>query len=128
MDVRQGSLYGLAWTLGSLKYLAESGVHSITYYETTGWRGVMEQENGAALPHKFFSSASGVYPVYHLFADIAEFAGGWIWPVQSSQPLCLEGLLLEKDQEPGAAAGQFYTANPAGAGKRCSRSSLDALD
>ncbi len=56
VDVRQMSLFGAAWTLGSLKYLCESETHSLTYYETTGWRGVMETELGSHLPEKFFSS------------------------------------------------------------------------
>ena len=30
VDVRQMSLFGAGWTLGSLKYLAESGVSSAT--------------------------------------------------------------------------------------------------
>ena len=30
------SLFGAGWTAGSLKYLAEGGAHSLTYYETTG--------------------------------------------------------------------------------------------
>jgi hypothetical protein len=38
VDLRQMSLLGAGWTMGSLKYLAESGVSSVTYYETTGWR------------------------------------------------------------------------------------------
>jgi len=42
VDSRQMSLYGAAWTLGSIKYLAESGADFITYYETVGLRGVMQ--------------------------------------------------------------------------------------
>ena len=42
VDIRQMSLFGAGWTLGSIKYLSESGASSVTYYETTGWRGVME--------------------------------------------------------------------------------------
>ena len=47
VDPRQMSLFAAAWTLGSIKYLAESGASSVTYYETTGWRGVMETEAGS---------------------------------------------------------------------------------
>ncbi len=36
VDPRQMSLLGAGWTLGSLKYLAQSGVQSVTYYETIG--------------------------------------------------------------------------------------------
>jgi hypothetical protein len=99
VDERQSSLYGLGWTLGSLKYLAESGVDSITYYETTGWRGVMEQERGSLLPEKFWSIPGGVYPLYHLFADVAEMGNCQVIPMKSSQPLFLDSLLLENGND-----------------------------
>ena len=53
VDVRQSSLYGAAWTAGSLKYISESGASSVTYYETTGWRGVVERAGGSELPEQF---------------------------------------------------------------------------
>jgi hypothetical protein len=94
VDRRQMSLFGAGWTLGSLKYLAESGeVSSLTYYETTGWRGVMETA-GSPLPEQFQSIAGGVFPLYHVFADVGEFAGGEAVPLVSSQPLVVDGLLL----------------------------------
>ena len=87
VDPRQMSLFCAAWTLGSLKYLAESGVHSVTYFETTGWRGIMETEAGSPLPEKFRSLPGGVFPVYHVLADIGEFAGGHVIPSWSQDPL-----------------------------------------
>ena len=36
VDPRQMSLFGAGWTVGTLKALAKPGVHSITYFETTG--------------------------------------------------------------------------------------------
>ena len=50
VDPRQPSLLGAAWTVGSLKYLAEAGAASVTYYETAGWRGVVERECWLATP------------------------------------------------------------------------------
>jgi hypothetical protein len=38
VDVRQMSLFGAGWTLGSLKYLGEIGPQTITYDENTGCR------------------------------------------------------------------------------------------
>lgn len=96
VDVRQMSLFGAGWTVGSLKYLAESGVSSATYYETTGWRGVMETAYGSNVPEKFRSFPGSVFPMYHVFADVADFAGGEIVPTQSSQPLSVEGLLVRR--------------------------------
>jgi hypothetical protein len=40
-DPRQSSAVGAAWTLGSIKQLAEAGADSLTYYETSGQRGVL---------------------------------------------------------------------------------------
>ena len=97
VDPRQMSLFGAGWTLGSIKQLAETGeVDSITYYETTGWRGVMERTPGSALPAKFPSIAGGVFPLYHLLADVGEFAGGEVVQSKSSEPLKVEGLVLHK--------------------------------
>jgi hypothetical protein len=67
VDVRQMSLFGAAWTVGSLARLAPGGPAALTYYETTGWRGVMESDAGSALP----SIPGGVFPLYHVFADAA---------------------------------------------------------
>ncbi len=96
VDVRQMSLFGAGWTLGSLKYLAGSDVQSLTYYETSGWRGVMESEAGSPLPQKFPSLPGAVFPMYHVFADLNEFAGGEILPVESSNHLLVDGLALGK--------------------------------
>ncbi len=65
VDVRQMSLFGACWTAGSFKYLAEAGTQSITFYETTGWRGVMETEAGSPLPELFRSLPGTVFPMYH---------------------------------------------------------------
>lgn len=96
VDPRQMSIFGAGWTLGSIKYLAERGAHSVTYYETTGWRGVMEREQGSPLPHKFRSIAGGVYPLYHVLAEVGAFAGGEVLPSRSSNPLAVDGLILRK--------------------------------
>ncbi len=97
VDARQMSLYGAGWTMGSIKYLAESRVYSATYYETTGWRGVMETEAGSSAPDKFRSIPGGVFPMYHVFADVGEFAGAEALVSKSSQPLTVDGLALRKD-------------------------------
>ena len=96
VDARQMSLLGAGWTLGSLKHLAESGAHSVTYFETTGWRGVMETEQGSPEPQAFRSLPGSVFPLYHVLADVGEFAGSEVVPVTSSDELKMEGLALRK--------------------------------
>jgi hypothetical protein len=97
VDERQMSLFGAAWTTGSLKYLAESDAHSLTYYETTGWRGVMETEAGSPLPDKFPSLPGSVFPLYHVLADVGAFAGGQVIPTNSSDNLRVEALALSRE-------------------------------
>ena len=97
VDVRQMSLFGAGWTVGSLKYLSESGVSSVTYYETTGWRGVMETEDGSLMPDKFLSGPGWVFPTYHVFTDVGEFAGARVVPSTSSDTLRLDGIALHKN-------------------------------
>jgi len=98
VDARQMSLFGACWTLGSSKYLAESGAHSVTYYETTGWRGVMEREPGSPLPDRFPSIPGAVFPLYHVLADVGEFREARVLPSASSDPLTVEGLVLQQGE------------------------------
>jgi D-apionolactonase len=98
VDVRQMSLFGAAWTLGAVKRLAESEAASVTCYETTGWCGVLETEAGAPLPQQFPSLPGAVFPLYHVLADVAEFAGGEMIGVQSSDPFKVEAMWLAHDE------------------------------
>jgi len=79
-DPRQASLFGAGWTVGSLGALCQRGVHSITFYETTGRRGVVDNARGS------------VFPLYHVLADAAEFAGGIVLPVKCTEPLAVAGV------------------------------------
>ena len=92
VDPRQMSLFAAAWTLGSVKYLAESGASSVTYYETTGWRGVMETEAGSPLPARFPSAPALKFPLYHLFFDLARWKSARIATCRSTDPLRVVGL------------------------------------
>jgi D-apionolactonase len=95
VDGRQLSLYGAGWTLGSIKYLAEAGAASLTYYETTGWRGVLEQAAGSPLPAQFPSQPGQLFPLYHVFAAVAPFRRGQVRYSTTSDPLAVEVLALE---------------------------------
>ena len=97
VDVRQMSLFGAGWTAGSLKYIIESDAQSATYYETSGWRGVMETGAGSPAPEKFQSIPGAVFPLYHVLADVGEFAGGEVIPVTSGNPLAVEGLAIRRE-------------------------------
>lgn len=94
VDARQMSLYGAAWTLASLKYLAESGVAGVTYFESAGWKGLMETEKGSPSPDQFRSIPGCVYPIWHLLADVREMRAGQVVPSSSSHPLAVESLMM----------------------------------
>ncbi|HLB76257.1 MAG TPA: hypothetical protein VJO72_04425, partial [Candidatus Dormibacteraeota bacterium] len=94
VDVRQASLLGAGWTAVSVKYLAQSRVASITYYETSGWRGVVEVDAGSSMPERFPSSPKVVFPMYHVFRDLAELKAGQLVESTASEPLLVDGLAL----------------------------------
>ena len=96
VDPRQLSLLGAGWTLGSAKHLSAGGADRVTYFETSGWRGVMQGEAAPPLPDKFPAAAGAVFPLYHVLADIGEYAGGRLVPLATGQPLRAEALALER--------------------------------
>ena len=92
-DPRQLSLFGAAWTLGSISRLASmSYLHSLTYFETSGMRGILNDgaKTTSSAPATFSSSC--VFPVYHLLYDLVGFDR--VLPTHSSHPLLTEGLTL----------------------------------
>ena len=74
---------GAAWTLGSIKYLAEAGASSVTFYQATGPFGVMDADH--------------VFPLFHVLADVGEFAGGEVHATETTEPRWLAALTLRKD-------------------------------
>ncbi|MBC7316311.1 MAG: hypothetical protein H5T70_07820, partial [Chloroflexi bacterium] len=81
-DVRQPSLFAAAWTAGNLKYLAEAGVASVTYFEALGPRGLMDEGR--------------VFPAYHVLAWLAPWRGAEVLRAASSAPLRAVALALQK--------------------------------
>lgn len=66
VDCRMMSLLGACWTAGSLKYLCESVVSGITYFETAGERGIIQGEFPSRWPERFESVKDMIFPVYHI--------------------------------------------------------------
>lgn len=94
-DLRLFSLFGAVWTVGSIKYLAQAGASSLSYFETSGLRGIMASEENLQLNDAHITQPDCVYPVYHLFADLADFSE--IVVSTSSSPLAVEGLVLKHE-------------------------------
>jgi hypothetical protein len=97
VDPRQLSLLGAAWTAGSIKYLAASGAASVTYFETAGWRGVVERESGSPLPERFPSRPGQVFPLYHVLADAGEWKDAELLECNSTRPLDVVGLAVRQN-------------------------------
>ena len=94
VDVRQAALFGAVWTAGSVKYLSEAGAGSVTYYETTGWRGVVERADGPELPERFGSRAGEAFPLYHPLADAIEWRNAEVLECESSDVLAAVGFAV----------------------------------
>ncbi len=94
IDVRQSSLFAAGWTMGSVRHLAAAGVEALTYYETNGWKGLIERSDHALIVPGFHSRPGIAFPVYHVFADIGEFAGADLLDVEVSDQLAIEALAL----------------------------------
>jgi D-apionolactonase len=99
VDERQMSRFAAAWIVGSLKSMAESSVAHATYYETVGWRGVMETREGSPMPEQFRSIPGGVYPLYHIIADVAGCAGAPALAGCSSDPMRVDGLVFRRNNK-----------------------------
>jgi hypothetical protein len=94
VDPRQMSLFGAAWTLGSISSLALAGASLLTFFETTGWRGVMETEQGSPVPAGFPPLPGCAFPLYHVLADVGEMQGGEIFPGSVDRDSFLAGLTI----------------------------------
>jgi len=72
VDARQSSYFAANWTTMSIKYLAEAGtVSSATYFETIGWKGIVESEGGSRDPLNFPSEPGRRLPVWETFAALS---------------------------------------------------------
>ncbi len=94
VDYRQPSLFAAGWLAGSINALANAGVDALTYFETTGWKGLIERSDHPLRVRTFHSWPGMAFPVYHVLADVAEFSGGEVLPVSVSDPLRVQALAL----------------------------------
>ncbi len=94
VDYRQPSLFAAGWLAGSVNALGNAGADSLTYFETTGWKGLIERR-GHPLRVKAFHSWPGmIFPVYHVLADIGELSDGEIVPIALGDGLRVQALAL----------------------------------
>jgi D-apionolactonase len=86
VDVRQPSLFGAAWTLGSVAALAGAGADGLTYYDTVGPAGVIESPAGSPSPAEFFSRPDTPYPLAVVLADACGLAGASVRELTGVDP------------------------------------------
>lgn len=90
VDIRQRHLFTAGWTLASIAQLAAAGASRLTYFETTGEKGVMEEdglegESPDGMGGDVVAGPAKVFPAYHTLAEIGDFAG------QEFAPLTIRG-------------------------------------
>lgn len=95
VDTRQMSLFGAGWTMGSIRYMAESAPASVTYFETVGRRGIMQGNHAPKLPDQFPATEGMIYPMYWVFLALLREKDVNVLASESSHSLQLESLAWE---------------------------------
>ncbi len=98
-DARIMSPFAAAWTVISLKYLAESQVEGITWYETAGERGIFQGDRDSRWPLQFPATRETLFPVYHIFKYLLNHRQYLILHSVSNAPLVADALVLGDGQE-----------------------------
>lgn len=94
VDTRQLSLFGAGWTVGSLRNLIQSGVDSLTYFETVGRKGILAGGQPVSTPDLFPAKSGTVYPMYLVFRFLLEKKNCTALPTTVSEPWRVEGLAV----------------------------------
>jgi D-apionolactonase len=96
VDQRQTSVFAAGWTACHIGQAARAGFARATYFQSTGWRGLIHGDAGQRFPAEFPARAGAVFPVYHVLADLAEIAGGRVLATRSSAPIEVGGIALRR--------------------------------
>ena len=75
VDPRQAAPFCAAWTIGSIASLARANAASATYFESTGWRGLMEVEDPPYPEWSPWSAPGALFPAYHVLAALRGMSG-----------------------------------------------------
>lgn len=94
VDYRQPSLFAAGWLAGSVNALGNGGADAITYFETTGWKGIIERRDHPLRVQAFHSWQGMTFPVYHVLVDVGEFADGEILPISLGDGLRVQALAI----------------------------------
>ena len=121
-DPRQSTLLCAAWTVGSLaRLLPLDRVESLTFYETSGPRGVMTSEPNSADP----KAHGKMFPVYYVFEAIAGIRN--LLPVSISDQTLVSAFALRNEQGQSIALIANLGADPKEVELQVPASELDVL-
>lgn len=130
VDPRQVSMIAAAWMLASVHRLGEAGAASATYFETAGWRGVLEADPLPARDVRFPSLPGVLFPAYHALAEVAPHAGRPLVECVSSDPIAADALAIAMPAEVRVLAANLSPARTIvsldGVGPRAEIRRLDA--
>ncbi|MBK7134423.1 MAG: hypothetical protein IPH69_16850 [Bacteroidales bacterium] len=99
VDSRLMSLFGACWAAGSLKYLCESEIKGVTYFETAGERGIIQGDYDSRWPEAFQASKGMIFPLYHVFRFLLKYKSFKVAKSLSSHPMIAELLTLTNGKE-----------------------------
>jgi len=94
VDSRLMSLFGACWAAGSMKYLFESGIKGVTFFETVGERGIFQGDLPSQWPEKFRTVSKMIFPIFHLFNFLLQNQSMNVIRSESSSPLKVDLLAL----------------------------------
>ncbi|MBN1444308.1 MAG: hypothetical protein JXA90_16470 [Planctomycetes bacterium] len=127
-DDRLVSLFGAAWTVGSLKRIVEDGVRSVTAFEVSGPCGVLATRD-CPYGQEIGVPGAEVFPLYHVLADVREFRTALAVRTFSSRPLLVDGLAMRRGDTVRVLlanfTGQPRTVRLQGMGRRARVRRLD---
>ena len=94
-DPRQHSLFGAAWTVGSLKHLCDAGPAEVSIFSASGESGLV-LDWALARRNPLFGSVEQdvVSPAYHVLRMFTDTPGARCIETRSSEPLAAEALAL----------------------------------
>jgi hypothetical protein len=95
-DPRQRTPFCAAWTVGSLaRLLPLDRVDSLTFYETTGPRGIMNSQPHSSSPDAT-ATTGDIFPVYNVFEAIAGIRN--LLPLSISDQKLITALAFQNEQ------------------------------
>ncbi len=103
-DPRQPTLFAAGWALAMAGALLEGPPAWATLFETEGGRGLWERPEGPALQRLFPSLPGGLYPLFHILAEINRADRAHTIP--TSHPLQVSALRLQTGR-----AARYLLAN-----------------